>query len=206
MSVFVKAETYTGNTPEDKLKEVRATVKGAFSNVTSVGFNGSKDNISTTLPSVLDKPTRFVFRISEGDIINLERFILLILVSLLFFIILYSSIKDFSTFSSGASLIIALGLTAILSITGTANLVSSNLNNMTQHVSLLEKIGQWTIAIWALIFVALLVANKWIANKIKKKIKINKAKERGREIGQNLDVINRTGEGISEVINEMNKE
>jgi hypothetical protein len=77
---------------------------------------------------------------------------------------------------------------------------------MTQHVSLLEKIGQWTIAIWALIFVALLVANKWIANKIKKKIKINKAKERGREIGQNLDVINRTGEGISEVINEMNKE
>ena len=182
---------------EQQLKEIgEAIKKGVGEEDLKKLIDAETTVFSTPLPTVLEKPTRVIFKIPNEEI-TLEKFVVL-LATLIGFLVLIYSIMELMPFlnESWQKLLASACVVAIISITGTITNITEFWFNLSEATEILAKLGKWTILIWILAGTAILIGFNKVARLMKHKYEKSEAEESGREIG----LLSKTAEANAEEI------
>ena len=192
------SETATSQDTEEDTKDIQNTV-GEFLDKLKEKAKEFKKNESlrqynltkmftTELPVFLEKPTRIAFNIDEGEEVSLEKFVILIALTIMSFLIAFE-IMDYTSFETPlVKYVISIGLVVIGAILGSINQVVNIIVGFNAFMfGSLGKIGQLTFIIWTIAMLVLGVMFRKFNRKIKANIRLYKAKAKGIVYGSKIE-------------------
>ena len=160
-------------TTTEILNELKERTKEAAENESLRQDNITK-MFTTPLPEILEKPTRIIFNIEEGEEVGLERFVVLAGCLIIFLFTLYDLLL-FSSFSEEINSILAICLTVIASLMGQITRFADGFYTIIDKIKFLGGLDRKTIFITLLVTIIILVLIKFFGNELKKKKRVNKS-------------------------------
>jgi hypothetical protein len=160
-------------TTTEILNELKERTKEAAENESLRQDNITK-MFTTPLPEIMEKPTRIIFNIEEGEEVGLERFVVLAGCLIIFLFTLYDLLL-FSSFSEEINSILAICLTVIASLMGQITRFADGFYTIIDKIKFLGGLDRKTIFITLLVTIIILVLIKFFGNELKKKKRVNKS-------------------------------
>ncbi|GEM_PF-4462305 len=168
LTSFVVAEEVV--TPSDQDNPLKEKAQEVIEKPSEIGISSGLQSLSNT-----------VFNLDEGSQLTLVQFLLLTLILIFFLLIFHSIIRGVFSFNGAISWITSLVLASVFSILGGVNYVASLIAGFS-----FEKIGIFTLILWAIgLFILFFILNK-IFKKIKQSSRLSKATEEGRVVGTEI--------------------
>jgi hypothetical protein len=131
------------------------------------------------LPSVLDAPARFVFGINDGSEVTLEKFIILIALFVIIFLVFLEIIKLTAFEEKWVKVVIGIVFLIPALFLGIINKIANTMLDISNLIGIFTSMKDWKIFVWIFGFVLAFFFLKWLVKTVKNRTKIDQARARG---------------------------
>jgi hypothetical protein len=152
------------NIAEDPKKAAQEIGEGAKEAVKEgflgIGVSNSSEVETLTLPRFIEEPSKLIFGINDNENISLEKFIVLIAVAIMVFVVLLSLVELLPFFENKKfiQVLFSLLVFGIFCVTGTINFIITSIYDITNFSNWIQEIGVFRFLL-VILLVAILLAS-----------------------------------------------